>query len=980
MPRLLFNFGLFVFILGCVAHAQLPSPFDVRIDHYKTGSIHDLVINTPRPRFSWKISNNNEPSQRNIEQIAYQIQLESIKVSAKDNLFQWDSGRIVSTQSIHVPYASRYDLSAGARYRFRLRIWTSIPNESSEWTEWIYFRTAIFNLNEYLTDNANLLWIGSTKINMNELRKEFLVPNTSPVRSAIVYISGIGYYQFYINGYNVDPSRKLDPGWTTFEIRTLVATFDVTSNISAGMNAVGVKLGNGWYSGEQLGIPTYGPPRLLFTLNITFQNGEQMQVLSDQTWSGRQGSILRDSVYNGESYDARNERVDWARPGFNDSLSAWIMADSLPSPVSEARNGQLVLQDMPPIRAGFDALHIETDMSNHERDYLKSMNLKYIQGASFRDGRGSVLKPISVSQPTVGIHTFDLGQNMVGWCRVRLRGLRGVGVYFRHAEILAQPLHSTGQSTGGIYTENLRGATQFDTYILRGDPNGEIYEPTFTVHGFRYFQVSGAPNPLTVDDVECPVVHSETVLKGNFISSSPIINQIQHNIQWGQLSNIMSVPTDCPQRDERRGWMGDAALSVNEALYNFDLIKFYVNFLNLICDVQQSNGAIPDVVPNGGGYPADPNWGTALPTITWQLYRHYNDSQILSTYYDHVRAYVENIRGGYNNTGLVNLAYQFGDWVPPPPQPMTNEHLIASFAFLHDVSILINMSQVLGKTADSQAYSAFYQQLAEEFHRVFFNTAANYYADGMQSAQVLALALPNVVPENARVTVFNHLLSDISAKNNHVSTGIVSTAQLYPLLSDNGHHDLAVELISSTTYPSYGYMFTNPYENATTIWELWDAPSEGPGMNSRNHIMYGSVGAWFYSHLAGIDLSSTGITIRPRMVSETKKHLLSKINCQLSTLYGLVQVSYTRDERDTVANSILMSVIIPPNTQAKVVFEPLFPGSRCITLLEDNQTIWSLASAEFTHVRNFAVERDTRTDFMTVHIGSGRYEFQVVWQ
>ncbi|CAF1274173.1 unnamed protein product [Adineta steineri] len=970
---------LFIVILCCVVHAQHLSPFDVRIDHYKTETTRDLIINTPRPRFSWKLPISNDPTQRNIQQIAYQLQLESIKISETDSSFKWDSERIASTQSIHVPYTGEHDLLPGTNYRFRLRIWTTKSKDPIQWTNWIQFRTAIFNLHEYLTTNANPLWIGSTQINMNELRKEFSVPNTSPVRSAIVYISGIGYYQLYINGYNVDPSRKLDPGWTTFEIRTFLTSFDLTSNITAGMNAVGVKLGNGWYSGEQLGVPSYGPPRLLFILNITFQNGEQMQVLSDQTWTGRQGSILRDSVYNGESYDARNDREGWTRPGFNDSLSAWIMVESLPSPVSDALNGQLVLQDMPPIRAGIDALHFETSVFNQNKEYLKASDLSGIKGASFTDGRGSVLKPISVSQPTVGIHTFDLGQNMVGWCRVKLRGLRGVGVYFRHAEILSQPLHSTGQWTGGIYTENLRGATQFDSYMLRGDPNGEIYEPTFTVHGFRYFQVSGAPNPLSVDDVECPVVHSETTLKGNFSSSNAIINQIQHNIQWGQLGNIMSVPTDCPQRDERRGWMGDAALSVNEALYNFDLIKFYLNFLNLICDVQQSNGAIPDVVPNGGGYPSDPNWGTALPTITWQLYRHYGDSQILSNYYDHVRTYVENIRSGYNNTGLVNLAYQFGDWVPPPPNPMTNQHLIASFAFLHDVSLIINMSQVLGKTSDTQAYSAFYQQLAEEFHRVFFNTTTNYYADGMQAAQVLALALPNVVPETARASVFTRLLSDITDKGNHVSTGIVSTAQLYPLLSDNGHHDLALQLITTTTYPSYGYMFMNPYENATTIWELWDAPSEGPGMNSRNHIMYGSVGSWFYSHLAGIAISPSMITIRPRMASEGKKHLLAKLNCQLSTLYGLIQISYTRDERDTIANSILMHVTVPPNTQARVVFEPLFPNSHCQTLIEGDKVIWS-ANATTTHVQNFVVQREAMTGIMTVHIGSGQYEFQALWQ
>ena len=434
-----------------------------------------------------------------------------------------------------------------------------------------------------------------------------------------------------------------------------------------------------------------------------------------------------------------------------------------------------------------------------------------------------------------------------------------------------------------------------------------------------------------------------------------------------------------PQRDERRGWMGDAALTVNEALYNFDLIKFYLNFLNLIVDVQQTDGAIPDVVPNGGGYPADPNWGTAFPTITWQLYRHYGDKQILADYYDHVRAYIENVRRGYNQTGLVNLAYQFGDWVPPPPQPMTNEHLIASFAFLHDVSLLINISLVLGNTTDTQAYSAFYLQLAEEFHRVFFQTSSNFYADGMQAAQVLALALPNVVPPNVRDSVIGHLVTDIIQKDKHVSTGIVSTAQIYPLLSDNGHHDLALELISSTTYPSYGYMFTNPFENATTVWELWNAPFEGPGMNSRNHIMYGSVGAWFYSHLAGIDLLSDLITIRPRMASEAKKHLMAKLDCQLSTLHGLVHVSYTRDNRDTVPNSILIRVIIPGNARARVMFEPLFLGGRCVTLIEGDKIIWS-ANASTTIRREFEIERDTVTELMTVHVGSGEYEFQALWQ
>ncbi|CAF3871451.1 unnamed protein product, partial [Rotaria magnacalcarata] len=605
--------------------------------------------------------------------------------------------------------------------------------------------------------------------------------------------------------------------------------------------------------------------------------------------------------------------------------------------------------------------------------YLTKKDFNDIQGARLHDG--GILKPISVSTPVLGVHTFDMGQNMVGWCRFHFRGPRGLGIYIRHAEILAQPVVSTHQAYGSIDTQNLRGATQTDSYILRGDPNGEIYEPRFTVHGFRFITVFGSPNSLSVNDVECPVVHSETTVKGHFVSTNPIINQIQHNVQWGQLGNSMSLPTDCPQRDERKGWMGDAALTVNEALYNFDLIKFYLNFLNLIGDIQLRDGSIADTVPvTFGGYPADPNWGTALPTITWQLYRHYNDLSIIRDHYSYVRAYVESVRGGYNKTGLARLAYHYGDWVPPPPQPMTNVYLIASYGFLHDVSLLVNMSQAIGFTNDTQAYSAFYLQLAEEFHRVFFTASAGYYADGMQAAQILALALPNVVPVNVRDSVLQHLIQDINNKGNHASTGIVSTAALYPLLSDNGQHDLAIELISTVTYPSYGYMFNNPYENATTMWELWDAPMEGPGMNSRNHHMFSSIGAWFYSHLAGIDFQSDLILIQPRMLSENKKHLLTKIDCQLSTLYGLVHVSYTRDESDTFANSILLRVSIPSNAQAQVIFEPLYPGARCVTITENHEVIWSIDT------KDNSVYHDVNTGLMTRQVGSGDYEYQAFWE
>ncbi|CAF3685894.1 unnamed protein product [Adineta steineri] len=715
-------------VVATSAQQLAPPPFDVRIDHYKVDTTKDLVINTPRPGLSWKLPLFTE---RNVQQTAYQIQIQS-------DTDKWDSEKILSSRSTHVSHETMKDLQSSTHYQIRLRVWTSLSGQASSWTNWIQFRTSVFNLHEYIMQkNDDVHWIGSTQIYMNELRKEFNVSSTSPIRTATVLISGIGYYELYVNGQSVDPSRKLDPGWTTYEKRTLMVSYDLTPMIKGGMNAVGVKLGNGWYSQEQYvppsaSEPNYGPPRLMFALSIVFVSSETMSVVSDQTWKGRQGSIVHDSVYNGEIVDSRNDRVDWAKVGFNDSFSLWVTPEIMQSPINVAANGQLSLQDMPPIRAGVDALQFEIgNPLNLENSYLSKEDLAGIQGGNLHDG--GVLKPISVSTPVLGVHTFDMGQNMVGWCRFHFHGPRGLGIYIRHAEVLAQPVDSTKQSYGGIYTENLRGATQTDSYILRGDPNGEIYEPRFTVHGFRYISVYGSPVGLSVNDVECPVVHSQTTVKG-------------------------------------------------------------------------------------------------------------------------------------------------------------------------------------------------------------------------------------------------HFASNINAKGNHTSTGIVSTAQLFPLLSDNGQHNLAVQLVSSTTYPSYGYMFNNPYENATTMWELWDAPMEGPGMNSRNHHMFASIGAWFYSHLAGIDFQSGLIVIHPRMVSEDKKHLLSKVDCQLNTLYGLVHVSYTRDERSTFANSILLRVSIPTNAKAHVVFEPLFPNAKCVLLTESNKVMWSITDKDNT------VSHDAQTGLMTVQIGSGEYEYQAFWE
>ncbi|CAF1091208.1 unnamed protein product [Adineta ricciae] len=968
-------FYIYAFVINCVLRnvvcQETTAPYDIRVDHYKVDVTKDLVINTARPQISWKISAFNDD--RNVYQTAYQLQIQSRKT-------QWDSGQIISKQSLHVFYTNLDELHSTTFYQLRLRIWTTLSNESSAWTEWIRFRTFMFDIQTTIANRASeFMWIGSNMIPRNEFRKEFQVPGGSPIQSAVVFISGLGYYELYVNGNKTDSSRKLDPAWTVYEKRTLLVSFDLSAIIKVGMNAVGVRLGNGWYSREQNTFPMppsqllYGPPRFLFYLKIFFEDGSEFDLGSDTTWIGRQNAILHDSIYNGEFVDSRYDRTNWSQVGFNDTLSLWLPADEMPSPLNKTLPGHLVMQDMPPIRAGADALHIEVS-TEPIGEYLTPSEVGQILGGKLSDG--GVLKPIATWSPTIGVQVFDMGQNMAGWCRIKLRGPRGVGIYIHHGEVLTLPTVTAKQASGEVYTENLLGATQSDTYVLRGDPTGEIYEPTFTYHGFRYVSIYNVQGEMALGDVECPVVHSETTLKGHFTTSNPIINQIQHNIQWSQLNNLMSLPTDCPQRQERRGWLGDAALTVNEALYNFDLIKLYINFLHSIVDSQGPDGSVPDTVPFADGdYPADPNWGSAFPTIAWQLYRHYNDPEVLYTFYTNIRTYVESVHTAYKSTGLAGLFYSYSDWVPPPPEPRVNGSLASSFAFLHDVSLLVNISQVIHNTNDTAAYLALYQRLAEEFHQVFFNRTSNFYGDGSQTAQIFALALPNVVPNNVRHFVLDRLVSDINQKDIHVSTGILGTAFLYPLLSDNGHHDLALRLITSTTYPSYGYMFNNPYENATTLWELWNTPFEGPQMNSRDHIMFGSVGAWFYSHLAGIDFDTDSIVIHPRLATESNKHLLSKVDCQLNTRHGLIHVAYTRD---TTPNSIRLRLHIPPNTRARVIFEPLFSEARCSRIIEGNELIWLTDRNSTFNKQN--LELELKTGSMIAWIGSGKYEYEVYWE
>jgi len=950
----------------CMTGSFAVKPLQVRIDSHDISTHNDLVVDSRQPRFSWQLA--SDETSRSFSQLEYELQVTSASPSHQ---FTYESGKVESSQSTYVTLPEGVELAPDTRYVAHIRYWDS-NDQVSDWID-APFRTALMD-----GFNSDAQWISRLNDVWNEVRRPFTVDSSKTVQSATAFIAGIGYYHLYFNGENVDPSRKLDPGWTTYQKRVLYTSFDVTSMLQSGDNMIGVQLGSGWYSQEQYrdGVdqPSYGPPRLLFQMAINYTDGSTDYVTSDDKsgWVGRQGANMHDGVYMGSIYDARAERADWATTKFVDPTTLWLPAAIVPSPLDA--DGVLSLQPMDPIRLPPDNLHIATSARLHPG---KRGAPDHVFGADLAQSIG-IITPTAVGGSSEG-QTFDLGQNMAGWCQIKATGRRGMAVHIRYSETLALP---NPQVAHGLYTENLRQAASTDLYIFKSDDTPEIIEPQFTVHGFRYISIQGAKNGIANTDIQCLAVHTETTLKGNFTTSNAVMNQIQHNILWGQLSNLMSLPTDCPQRDERKGWMGDAGLTVDEALFNFDLSPFYYNFLQLIADDQQPNGGVSDTVPHTyGNNPSDPNWGTAFPTIAYALYDHYGDTGAIAKHLANITAYVEQLRGDYKGTGLKNLRIEFGDWVPPPPAGQTNGHLISSFPFMRDVMTLSKMYALMNQTAVARQYQSFYGSLATEFHSTFYTNDSIGYADGMQTANALALALPGVVPQAKVKNVVNALVNDIKTHGS-VTTGIVGFAQLFPVLSANGQHDLALTLAQQTSYPSLGYMSFNAVENATTLWELFNSPDAGPGMDSRNHIMFGSIGAWFYRDVAGINPNGLEtILVRPRMARDAS--LSPEVHAEVVTVKGLISVDYVRDP---VTQSINMKVVVPANAQAKLSLEPLSASGKCATIHESGKLIYQSAKVsmydreEVVAVESIRmIERDPLDGTMHLQIESGTYEFSAVW-
>ncbi len=866
--------------------------------------LHDpLGVDTTQPRFSWML----EHAQRAEAQTAYQVLVATTPDAlAHDRGDQWDSGKVTSDDSIQVVYDGKA-LESGRNYYWKVRYWDK-EGRPTDYSQPAHFGMGLLSQSEWKGQ-----WIGGGSANGNEFRKEFMLEGRPA--SARVYIAALGYYELRINGRRIGHS-VLDPAWTTYPKRVLYSTYDIASSLRPGANAIAVMLGNGWATQEVEGSTAYyKSPSFLLQMNAELEGGKRAGLVSDASWKTIRGPVLEDSVYNGEVYDARRETTGWDLPGFADA--GWSFSQTV-----EGSAGTRSSQMMPAIQV------VDT------------------------------MAPVKMTSPQPGVYVFDMGQNMSGWALLRVQGPAGTKVTLRYAELL--------YDNGMINRENIRAAKSRDIYILRGGGEPETYEARFTYHGFRYVEVTAFPGTPSLDSLRGRVVHTAVTPIGSFAASKPILNDIQKIIRWSQVTNLFGVPTDCDQRDERQGWMGDAQATAEEAMLNFDMAAFYTNFIRDIADAQRDDGAVPDTVPlKYGDYDADLGWQTAYPLLVKYMWEQYGDRRIVEQNEPGLKKYIEYLRRhATNDVFTANLGHE-GDWVELAHTP---HDYISDFWYLYDVQIMAEFEKILGHDADAQTYANLASNIADAFNRTYFHPETGEYANGTQAANAMALYL-DLPPKESRDAVTDNLTNDILYYHNtHVTTGFIGVKFLMPALTANGHADLAYDLAVQTTYPSWGYMISR---GATTLWELWEDKA-GPSMNSHDHIMFGSVGAWFYRALAGIDQveGSAGyrhIRIQPQVTRD-----LHWASGTTDTIRGTVSSSWTHDP-----GGVALKVVIPVGADARVLV-PRSEEMTGISIEENGRVVWE--NGHFVPGDPGVSSATEAGSAVAFDVGSGEYSFRLTGQ
>ena len=828
-----------------------------------------LGIDVPDPRLSWKLSSGH----RGEVQTAYQILVASSKdalVADKGDL--WDSGKVMSDQSVHVPYAGS-KLTSGAGCWWKVRVWSCSGNPMS-WSEPAFWTMGLLSPNDWkgkwIASDVETLPIqerGAPVILQDQsllFRKPFKV--SKPVKSAFTCTCGLGFFELYMNGKKVG-NEVLQPGFTKYDKRALYITNDVTDFLKSGGNAVGVMLGNGWYNSQPTDAwdfdkaPWRKTPRLLFQMTIEYTDGTSETIVSDGTWKTAEGPIIFDSIRNGETYDARMEKPGWDTAEYSDN--DWEPVLSVDGPTAN-----LIAQKTPPVRVK------------------------------------NVIDPVSISEPKPGVFVFDFGQNLAGWGRLEVSGPAGTTVTIKYDERMTDD-GLLNQSNAHLVRS---GSFQTDTYILKGE-GVETWEPRFVYAGFRYAQVEGFPGMPTTESLRACVVHTDFDDSSNFECSNGLFNRIQHCAKWAYVGNFLGYPTDCPHR-EKNGWTGDAQIAAEMGFFNYNPAASYTKWIDDFDDALADNGDLPGIVPTSGwGYGIGPAWDSAYILIPWYMYLYCGDKRILSSHYKGFKCYVDFLTRRAEGH-IVN--YGLGDWCPPigDASNFKSPNALTSTGYYYiDTLIVSKIAKMIGNEEDAKKYSELAEAIRAAFNEKFYDKARGYYAGDCQTSQCTAL-YQGLAAQEEESKILEVLIKEINNAKGHLDCGILGTKYIMHVLTDRGRADIAYNIATQRTFPSWGYWIE---QGATTLWENWE------GSASRNHIMFGDISAWFYEAIAGInpDPDNPGfkhIIIKPNLVGDLKWARAEHIS-----MYGRICSSWSKDD-----NGFILNVEIPANTTATIYIPSVF--------------------------------------------------------
>ena len=918
----MFRITLVAATLAAALTSRLPASgaapaTDLKVVALRCEYLQDPVgIDETTPRLSWRL----ESDKRGQNQTAYRILVaSSSKILAEGQGDLWDSGRVDSNRTIHIEYDGK-PLRSRQHCFWAVKVWDRDGSESdwskparwsmglledSDWSaRYISYRdeTPVFK-------RRDSLFLPPAR----HYRKPFSAGKQ--VKNATVYATALGIYELEVNGKRVGDAY-FAPGWTDYRQRAYYRAYDVTSLVKQGENAIGASVADGWYSGyvaygllvgigtEKIGRYTYGKtPAVMAQLELEYEDGSRQVIATDRSWKVTGNGPIREAdLLMGEAYDARQEMPGWSKPGFNDGdWETAILAEENGHPTA------MFYEAGKPKKPGQTP-----QIEGTKRDLgFQRPKLEAFPGAPVRVTQE--IRPVHITKRGDGDYIFDLGQNFAGNIRLKVKGSKGHRITLRYGEMV----HPDGR----LMTENLRRARATDYYVCKGHEQGEVYSPRFTFHGFQYVEVSDFPGQPDLDTITGLVLHSDTPLTSTFECSDPMINQLFSNVVWTQRANFVDLPTDCPQRDERMGWTGDAQAYVGTAAYNADIGAFFTKWLRELMESQRPSGAFPGFAPFPfhRGWDFGTAWADAGVICPWTIWQAYDDTRVIDRCWEPMSRFMQwRKRTSIDDLGIVH-GNGWGDWLSQGEN--TPLDYIDSAYFAITTVMMAEMAEATGRDAEANAYREQFTRTKAAFIKKYLNEDGSLKVK-TQTAYALAL-FANLVPTKMRAATGRHLADLLQANGNHMATGFLGTRPLLPVLSSAGQHDLAVFLLQSHEFPSWGYEID---QGATSIWERWDSYTKEDGfgrhnaaMNSFAHYSFGAVCEWMFRTLAGIDSDGPGyskVIIRPAPPlpgSNAQHKPIDWVKASYDSIHGKI-VSHWKLDKDRFR----LEVTIPTNTTATV--------------------------------------------------------------